>query len=182
VGPRRSQLGPRTHRGDLAVDHDDDPVGLSESGSLRGGADDRRVPVTQRPPELDLGGRVERAGDVVGQEQLGVGGQRSRQGETLDLSPGEAYATVTDDRVRAARLLDVELEPRVGDRAVERPVVAQPDVVGEGAGEHPRHLGDVRHLPRPQEGLRVLDQLVVPPDGAGVLDQAGQRRQQGRLA
>ena len=41
-------------------------------------------------------------------------------------------------------------------RRTSRPV-AEADVVGEAAGQHPRHLGDVGDLRRPEERLRVGD-------------------------
>ena len=61
-------------------------------------------------------------------------------------------------------------------------VVVEQDVVGEGAGEHARDLGDVGDLARAQEGLGVGDLDAVPADRAGVLDEAGQRREQAGLA
>lgn len=67
-----------------------------------------------------------------------------------------------DQGVLPAGLLDVASEPGGGDRVVEGPSVAEQHVVGEAAGQHPRHLGDVRDLRRPEEGLRVGDLAAVP--------------------
>jgi hypothetical protein len=60
--------------------------------------------------------------------------------------------------------------------------VVERDVVGERAGQHPRHLADVGDLAGPQERLRVVDLAVVPLDAALVVDEAGERGQQARLA
>jgi hypothetical protein len=107
VAPGSADLGPGPDGRDLAVDEDDDTIGLGEGGPLGGGADDRRTPLAQRRPQLDLGGGVEGAGDVVGQQQLGVGRERPGQGEPLDLSSREPDAAVTDQGVLAAGFGDV---------------------------------------------------------------------------
>ena len=89
---------------------------------------------------------------------------------------------MTDERVVPPGILDVVAQPGVGDGPVEGAAVTEHDVVGERAGQHPRHLRDVRHLARPQEDLRVVDLDPVPRDRAGVVDQAGEAAQQARLA
>jgi hypothetical protein len=107
VAPRARQLAPGADGGDLAADEYDDPVGLGESGRLRGGPDDRRAPLTEGCPQLDLGGGVQGTGDVVGQEELGVGSQRSGEREALDLASGEPDTAVPHKSVLAAGLVDV---------------------------------------------------------------------------
>ena len=57
VAPRARELAPGADRGDLAVDQDDDPVGLLEGGALGGGADHGGAALAQGDPQLDLGGR-----------------------------------------------------------------------------------------------------------------------------
>ena len=103
----RAELAPRPDGGDPALDEHDDPVGLGQRRALGGRADDGRRRAAQRRPELDLGGGVERRGDVVGQQQLGVAGERAGQREPLHLAAGEPDAAVADERVGAAGLLDV---------------------------------------------------------------------------
>ena len=78
--------------------------------------------VAQRLPQLDLGGGVERGRHVVGQQHVGVGGQRPGQRESLHLPAGEAYAAVADERVGAAGLGHVA--PHAGrlQRRHDRPV------------------------------------------------------------
>src|SRR5699024_2588596 len=80
VTPAGRALLPRAGGGDPTGVQDDHPVGLLEGGPLRGGADDGSAALAQRVPELDLGRGVERAGDVIGQEQLRLRGQRPREG------------------------------------------------------------------------------------------------------
>ena len=75
------------------------------------------APITVAPrsrsarPQLDLGGGVERGGDVVGEQQLGVAGQRPGQREPLHLAAGQPDAAVADQGVGAAGGLDVGAQP-----------------------------------------------------------------------
>ena len=107
------------------------------------------------------GSGVECAGDVVGEEHLDAGSQRSCEGEPLYLSAGEPDATVPDQGVLPTGVLDVASQPGGRDRVVESPPMAQQDVVGEAAGQHPRHLGVVGATRR-EERLRVGDLPTVP--------------------
>ena len=77
-----------------------------------------------------------------------------------------------DDRVRTTGVVDVSAQARIVDRRQHRAVVTEADVVGEGAGEHARHLSHIGHLAGAEELLRVGDLDVVPPHRAGVVDQA----------
>ena len=136
----------------------------------------------QRGPQLDLGRGVERGGDVVGQQQLGVAGESAGQRQPLHLAAGQPDSPVADQRLGSAGRLDVGGEPGGLEGRAEHPVgVVEEDVVGEGPGEHPGHLGDVGDPAGPQERLRVLDGPAVPADLAGAGDQARQRREQAGL-
>ena len=183
VAPPRRQLSPRTLVGDPAVDQHHDPVGPGQRRRLRGRPDDRRPPLAQRLPELDLGGGVERRGDVVGQEQLGVAGQGPGQREPLHLTSGQAYAAVPDERVGSARLGHVAVEARRGEsRLRDAARVVEQHVVAEGAREHPRHLGHVGDARGAELGLGIADRSLVPPDAPRGAHQPRQGAQQARLA
>ena len=76
------------------------------------------APLPQGGPQLDLGRGVEGAGDVVGEQQLGVGGQRPREREALHLTSGQPHAAVPDERVGppASSMSSASRAPRIGPR------------------------------------------------------------------
>jgi hypothetical protein len=125
---------------------------------------------------------VQRAGDVVGEEQLRARGEGSGEREPLDLPAGQPHAAVTDDGVDATGLLDVAAEPRGVHGGGDLARVVEPDVVQEGAGEHPRDLGHVRHLAGAEEHLGVGHLRAVPAQAAVVVHQARQCGEQAGLA
>ena len=123
----------------------------------------------QRGPQLDLGRGVQRRGDVVGQQQLGVAGQGAGQRQALHLPAGEPDAAVPDQRVGAAGGLDVGPSRAVSRAGRDRAVgVVEPDVVGEGARTAPAAPGR-RGRPGPGAGTVCgsCDRLAVPADLAG---------------
>ena len=91
--------------------------------------------------ELDLGRGVECARDIVGEQQLGLGGEGAGQGEALHLTAGQPDPAVADQRRRSARRLHVGAEPGVVDRLVDGARVVEPDVVGERARTAPAAPG-----------------------------------------
>ena len=183
VAPPLRELTPRSRLDDPAPVEDDDSVGLRQRGRLAGRADDGRPAGAQGCPELDLGGRIERRGDVVGQQQVSLAGERSGEGQPLHLTAGETDPAVADEGVGSAGLGDVPLHTGRRQCRLDQPVgVVEGDVAGEGAGQHPRHLGDVGDPAGPQLDLRLGKGAAVPEHLPGVGGQPGQRREQAGLA
>ena len=83
----------------------------ARAARLGGRADHGGTALAQGRPELDLGGGVERGRHVVGEQQLGVAGQRPGQREPLHLTTGQPDAAVPDERVGTAGVVDVALHP-----------------------------------------------------------------------
>ena len=73
VPPAGGELAPGPRRGHAPVDQHDDPVGLRPARrALLVAPTTVAPPLAQGRPQLDLGRRVERGGDVVGEQQVGV--------------------------------------------------------------------------------------------------------------
>ncbi len=127
-------------------------------------------------PQLDLGGGVERGRHVVGEQQLGVAGERAGQREALDLTAGQPYAAVADQGVAPPASATSRPSRASAIASSTSRSVVERDVVGERAGQHPRHLGHVGDPAGPQERLGVVDGAAVPAR-APRADQAGERRE-----
>ena len=122
--------------------------------------------------------------DVVGQQQLGVAGQRAGQREPLHLAAGEPDAAVPDQRVGAAGVLDVGGQPGGLQRR------ARPPGRRGRAGRCRRRCRTAPAAPgrrgRPGRAAGTAcgsaTASAVPADLAGAGHQAGQRREQAGLA
>ena len=152
--------------------------------------------LAQHLPELEFGDDVQGRGDVVRDQQLGVRRERPGQCQALQLPARQPGALVADQQPEPSLALSARREaarPRAGAASVvstagrARAVppnrghasrCAQPDVVSDGAGQHPRQLADVAHLVGAQELLRVVHGLAVPAQLPAVVHDPGERAQQ----
>jgi hypothetical protein len=175
VAPPRGELTPWSGLDDPASVEDDDSVGLSQRSGLARRADDGRPARAQRGPELDLCRRVERRGHVVGQQQVSLTRERSREGQPLHLATGQPDPAVADERVGSAGLGNVPLHPSPSERWPDLSVgVVEGDVAGERPGQDPRHLGDVGDPSGSQLDLRLGQSAAVPDHLARVRGKPGQ--------
>src|SRR5699024_8275410 len=99
VRPGGLELLPRPGGRDGALLQHHDPVGQGERGLLGGRTDHGGPALPQRCPQFQLGGGVQGAGDVIGQQHLRLGGQGSSQREPLHLTAGEPHPTMSHHRV-----------------------------------------------------------------------------------
>ena len=104
-GVRVDELVVAAARRDAPVLEHDDLVGQRDGGeAVRD--DDRRAALhdgLERAPDARLGGRVDRGGGVVEDQDARVGEQRARDREPLPLAARERQPALADERVVAAR-------------------------------------------------------------------------------
>ena len=134
----RSGVGSSIAPGDPAVGQEHDPVGVPGGDRVVGDHDDglahRAHGGAEELEHLGAGGGVEVAGGLVGEDELGPGGQRPRHGDPLLLAAGELGRTMAQTRAEADRV-DDPIDPlAVGLAAGERE--GQGDVLVRGQRRH----------------------------------------------
>ena len=147
----------------------------------------RLRPVGQTLPERGFRLHVERAREIIDDEQLRPPHERAGGGRALDLTAGEPHTARADQRVESVREAgDILLEHRGAHRAAHRcfdRAETEQDVRLQRIAEEARDLRHVRAPRRDEEGRGVFDLLAVPADLAGVArQQAEQDAEQRRLA
>ncbi len=141
----------------------------------------------QALPQRLFGFDVERAGEIVEDQQLGVARKHAGGGRALHLAAGEPHAARPDQRVQPLfQGLHVVLQhggvqhPRQQGRVVGQ---AKQDVLAQGFTEQARHLPGVSGSGRHKERGWVGHVLVVPEDFTGLRgEQAHQHTRKGALA
>ena len=178
---------------DLALVHDDDPVGILDGGKPvghdQGGAALHELAQRILNEGLRLG--VDVGGGFVQNQHGGLEGQRPCKGQQLPLSGGEGRAPLDDLAVVAVFQMGnegvgVDIFGRLHDLLIGDALLVQPDIALHIAGEqehilqHLPHAGaqicqpDLPHIHAVDEDLALLN-VEIPADQAldGGLSRAG---------
>ena len=182
VTPARRQLGPRSDRGDPALDQHHDPVGLRERRPLGGRADDRRRPA--RAARSTARSRWRRRARTTRRRPAAARRRRpgARASARRCTCPPESRTPRWPTSASGPPAASTSAPSRaVSSAGRDRPVgVVELHVGGERAGAAPAAPA---RRGRPGRGAGSVcgssTRLAVPPDLAGAGDQAGQRARAG---
>ena len=172
---------PFVHHPPILQDHD--LVGAPQGSRAMGDHQARQVRAVQEPPPQQLLGLyVQRAGQVVKDEQLCLPHEHARCSGPLHLAAGQAQPARFHLRVETARYVS-HIGIKHGQVHSARQVdpvfrQTQQDVVAQRLAEQARRLGRVSHPWRHEKLPQVGYPLAIPTDLAGLQRQQAQQHPQ----
>ncbi len=101
---------------DLAEIHDRDPMGhVLDDGEIMTDEEERKaelaLQVLQQVDDLRLDGNVERGDRLVAHDEVGLGGERARNGDALALSAGEFVRPARLGLARQPHFFQQQVDP-----------------------------------------------------------------------